>query len=453
MPKSPQRNHPRANGSFGVGSPELLAVLLVFTVFNVLGGFFQQNIDVNHGLGWDGEEYHHYAQQIARHEPVRGYEPRIGRLGTCFLAAFSGSQDLKTGFLVVNLEANLLIVVLLELWLSFWIWDRKIRILLNVLFQANWLGPVRFVWFYPILTDHWALVWFLLGSMIAVRYRDSWPGIMGVALISFIGSFFRETILILPLAYLFLGAEKETSITSFFKGVPARAFPIFCFVMGRILLSSSVGLVDDFPPGNFAGRTHPFDIFEEMRLHLTGLDPWRYLLSWFTAYGVVLFIPLMGLPGSLAFLWKDAFLSVSAATYLVLSTLGGTDWERYFIWFSPWVLLWVGSAMEQGLVILQRGWGVALFVILQILSLRLFWTTPAQNALPLAGDIHSFLTSWGEPLNYTCLLSFYAPWTLVRARLLQYLVLGTLLWAVEHYLRQRPGPRTGRSARRAVRGR
>jgi hypothetical protein len=200
--------------------------------------------------------------------------------------------------------------------------------------------------------------------------------------------------------------------------------------MSRLIIHRSIHLVDVYPLGNVSGRDHPYRFFEESIFFIRHLDPSRFLLAWFIAFGVVLLPPLLR-PAILAKVFRgDWFFSVCFLLYPCGSVIGGVDFERYFLWCSPFVLVLIGMAFEEPAPLLNRGWTLVGIGVLQAISQRFFWTVPLQfPMLDRLGPFH-FLTSWGGEVTYTSLLSSYMERPIFLVLSLEYGLLFILFWVL-----------------------
>lgn len=406
---------------------EFLWTIGIFLAINFVSALYQHQININRGLGWDGVEYFNYAKQMARHQGILGYAPKVWRLGTPFLAVHSGCEDLGTGFLATNIVANLLVVSLLPFWFAFWVKDRRIRILLSLIFQVNWVGPVRMVWFYPCIVDHWPVV-FLLASLITMaRYGQSIRSSWMVGALGFTGIFFKETLWIIPIAFLFLPASKPKGAGALIGQWILKFLPLILTAMGSWFLHHLVSLDPSFEPRNLSGRTVPFDYATEALDYFSRFRPGPWILAWFGAFGPILSVLFMSPIKVWLFLRANLFLLFVVLVLTILSIPGGADYERYFMLFSPVVFLLVGIVFVSGSVLKNKLFFVVLLSTTQIISQRMFWPTPGAIYDPAGEKPWVFLTFWGKDVGYTDLLAFYESNNVVFLRSIQYFVLAFLL--------------------------
>jgi uncharacterized integral membrane protein len=198
------------------GFLEMVIILAVFFVTNIASQVFQLHITYNNGQSFDGVFYYRVAYQFSKRIKPSSEAPFVYRLGTPFLVSVFFKNDLLFGFKPVNITANLLSTILLVFWLRFHLSDWRIRTLLVILFITQWHGPVRFTYYDPAFTDPWLFVFLLIG-LIGIQkikvlsensknyiVKSSLIGIGLLGLISFIGVVFREAVLIIPFALIFI---------------------------------------------------------------------------------------------------------------------------------------------------------------------------------------------------------------------------------------------------------
>lgn len=409
---------------------EIFLVLGVFLSINLVSSWAQREIGVNNGIGYDGIVYYQMANDFHDHITPSQEPPFVFRVGLPLLACWLDSADIKRGFFLANLLANFVIVVLLFFWLGIWIQDWKLRLLLNILFQANWIGPVRFVWFYPTLTDNWAVAFILAGLLVlSSGFKEAWKSVL-LAFLGFVGVFFREVIFVIPIAFLLTGWKQ----TPFSIGrIIFRPIPILTTLAGWWLVHQSFLVNIIRKPG------HGFYTFyHTAETHFWGYPEFhKWLLAWFSAFGPAIGFLLIRPGISFDFLKRHWAIMIVFAELIFLSWLGGSDYERFFCWLSPIVWLLLGLTLESSRDFLKRKWLAVVFLGLQLLSERSFWAIPnfTRTRLCPLSDCKVLLTLFGDHVDYLDLQSWYEDPAVRMVRMIQYflvlVVMGiTYYWGV-----------------------
>ncbi len=399
---------------------ELFAVLSIFILMNIVNSITQKATTNNNGQGWDGVYYYQLAQQISEHKRPEAPSPLVFRVGTSFLAAMADAHNLVRGFFIVNFIASLLIVVLLSLWLGCWIKDWKIRLLVSLIFQTNWICPVRFVWFYPVLTDYWPIVFILASLILAAKGRDLLKTSMGVALLSALGILFREFVFVVPLSYLFVGWRLNSPWKSLWTNFFLKILPLSVSVLIWYILRHSVSIVSD----SYGFAKEAMICFSEPE----NLPMW--FLSFLSVYGPALSAILVAPKTVFNFFKENLNLLAMLGAVLILSRLGGYDYERFMIWASPIVYLIIGVALDSKPKIFSFRWAIIVLLALQAFSQRLFWTIPADGG----GDTPCFLAHLGNDASYLSLYSWYESSGMVHQRIIEYLSVFSFFMLAEIFL-------------------
>lgn len=419
--------------------PELLIVIIVYLAVNLLTARYQKVITYNEGAGWDGKEYVTVARQFARSQTPAARTPFVHRLGTPFVVSRLFPDDILHGFLQVNRVAGAVLTLLMLLWLHLYLRNWKVRMLLIILFITQWHNWIRFVYFYPAHVDPWTQV-FILAGLILLHFRNRMSLNRQVALLSLltaVGVFFRETVLIIPLVFLFLHfpwqqlpdlweelrdeVRRLEPVPTIGKNLFRRAISWFRSVDYRIYLPLLPGLVGIFICKIIARPTTHSSFFNAALYWLYIKSPMVYLHSFFTAFGPLVVLFLFRWKKSFQFLKEENFHLIFFLIILVLAYIGGEDMYRFFYWAVPIVFVVLGKLLEKDHLLTgllsRSSLLVAALVVLQAVSQRLFWTVPDYPPdgdkffpvfLTILSSKGSFLKLhfiWTEP-KYA-LLSFY----------------------------------------------
>jgi hypothetical protein len=264
----------------------------------------------------------------------------------------------------------------------------------------------------------------LLGLLILAGKRTG-PGVVGaVAVLGFLGVFFREVLFSIPLSFLFMGWEGLGSLPLFFRSLRLNWVPLAAAVVGWGILTRYV--VQEVTYFNGYQSSIPF-LGAAWYSFLNGsLTQWY--LAWMTVFGPCLYLVLARGPRIVSFFRGYPALGVYSLSMVVLSVAGGHDTERFLVWLSPMVFLFVGLALEEAGPFLKNRTVLLILFALQVLSERCFWTIPTDEPIPRSfTDLWILLSPLGKGCRYLDLYSWYAPGFIVQQRILQYLLVGAVV--------------------------
>ncbi len=400
-------------------------------LLNLSFASFQPVNRSNGGLAYDGQHYYAMARQTPRDLPPRGAAPFVYRIGTPFLAAaLAKTQDwvIAAGFDRVNLAANLLTVILLTVWLRRHVADAVGRVLVVVFFMVEPHSPMRFAYYYPIYVDPAALM-FLVGGLLGLDWFAARPGFtraVGLATLISVGVAFREVVLVIAVAMLFVPSPGWMA--------RARSFvwlPLACGTIVLVAIHAWAIALDT--PSNYT-------TLGEVRRWLSEKSVTQYILAWFLVFGPLLVLPFCYGKASVRLLinrpdWL-AYLTVLAT----LAWVGGSDTERLVVFASPVVYLLIASGLGW-MGIAATSPVMAVFVLAQLISSRIFVPIGGPAAPPVVGT-----TEWNRTASqinwvstYDSLWSQFCGSEAIAAYLLWYGVLGAgvvaFVWSGR---RQRP---------------
>jgi hypothetical protein len=360
---------------------ELGLVLLAFVAVSTFSWRFQKRIDAHGGRGWDGTFYCVMAECFVRHVPVEAHKPFVFRVGEAYLAARLSPRDVLRGFFIVNLLCALSTVVLLQLWFRGSIASLGWRLAMNLLFQLHWLGPVRFNWYYPALTDP-AVYPFLLGGLLLLRHPRALPGApLFYAALTAAGVAFREVMLLLPLLALVPPSLRRWPTRR--EIVTALTFALPAAVAGALVtwrIHASVHALGGF------------DFYRTARGLLLGRRPVEVLIGWLDTFGPLVFLLLLRATVVWRVVRDDARVLALLLAIVGLTWVGGTDIERFAIWGAPAVLLLVGAVGERDAARFAPFKYAALG--LTLLAFRALVVIPRASKGPCYG-LQEALSMWG----------------------------------------------------------
>jgi len=399
---------------------DLLCAIGLFMAVNALAMAFQQPITWNDGWGFDdGIFYQQVADQFAHGRPIVGQAPFVYRIGTPVLAAVLAPGNLMLGFKLCNVLANLAATVLMVIWLRRHVPSPALRVGLVALFLTHWLGPVRSVWFYPAISDPWLFA-FLFGGLILIdRYRASGSrrDLLLLAALSFVGSAFREVVLVVALALPFAHGPllPWRGVPAFLRQLrPLTFLPLAAGLLGLLLVRRYVAQENDYA---FAATALGW---------LYAKPPATLLLGVFNAFGPLLFLIVWNWRGAWRHLTMNQHLLVYLAAMVMLAWMGGMDNERLMYWCMPVVYLLLARAVVDLGPTLRSAGLLALLLAGQSLAHRLWWTTPDF----VRDDTTSswlLLAPLGAHVRYLDLLSFHMGHPRCLLTLAQYALFGLVV--------------------------
>lgn len=185
---------------------DIIISLLLLLAVNLISYKFQDRITLHHGQGWDGVFYYSMAEQFAQGHFPAEQAPFVYRIGPSYVAAILDSNNIVNGFLISDIITGVLTTILLVIWFRHFFSEWWLRVLLITLFLVHWIGPVRFSYYHPVYNDPWAFVFTISGflflkKMIEIR---SLVTLAALSVLLFVGVFFRETVGLVALSFLFI---------------------------------------------------------------------------------------------------------------------------------------------------------------------------------------------------------------------------------------------------------
>jgi len=405
---------------------EIGLVIAIFALTSLVSAFRQKQNTFDEGLAWE-RPYYTMAGEFARHEPIATMSPYVYRVGTPWLVSLISPGDLFRGFRIVNTTGSFLASIVLLFWLSGYIKDWRLRVLLVTLFLIQWDAPPRYMYHSPVHVDAWYFVFALVGLIAIRRYqeRPSLPLLGGLIALSFVGTLFREIVMIVPIA--FLAAHQPFSIVGSpedrhmkFRLPPlSHWLPFFSGAAAFVLLH------------RFCHQTDSYSFLATILDFLYGKPVIGYIQAWFLAFGPVLFIIIYDWKKAGAFLGEHQTFILFLATGAWLGFFGGTDTERLLYWSMPGVYVLLGLAIEHRHAVLSR-WPVALtFILGQLMTSRILWTTPDYpTSYP-----HTFpvLQQFGSHVQFLDLFSYHGFRTKELLSIVELTIYGVaILWAMRH---------------------
>jgi hypothetical protein len=364
----------RMTGKARTAALEFGAIALLFLVVSALSAFYQRVTLLRY---WDADEYYWMAVLMQKDAPVIGSAPWVYRIGTPWLASFAPKPRIANAvpFFVINIASAIASALLLAIWLRRFVRSSFVRVLLVVLFIAAWHAPTRFVYYYPMYVDPLFIAFMMLGVLLVDATRHGAPERAApvLTLVSFLGTLCRESMLLVPLAFLCVHNPLSAG-----KG---RWRPVRDTVAALAPLAASVLALAYVRAVAFP--TEPYSASAEALAMVRKKPVFTWILAWFITFGPgVLAVICFDGRRARRFLQERPHLAFHLAACGLLGFFGGTDTERILIWSMPVIYALAGQALERHAAILKNAPLVIVLVIAQAVSARIFWPIPSPKYDP-----------------------------------------------------------------------
>ena len=339
---------------------------LAFVVISVYSAHVQQITLTRFG---DGDEYFFAAEQMAAHQTIRAETPYLYRIALPWLVAHTFPQRIEFGFRLYNTIAAFAGPMLLLAWLRRFGVRAEIAALTSVLYIADWIGPARFLYYYPIYVDPPFIALCMWGLLIVdgLRRRFSWPRTIGLAVLCALGGAVRETMLLVPIAFLFANVtfDRQPGEQARIPRI-ARVLPL----AATALVVALCHLIPAEPRRQLSALENAFYLFNEKPL-------FTLPLAFFMTFGPVLAIVLYDWRRVRDLVMKHFYLVVFFGGCFAGGYVGGHETERYLIWASPVVFLLIAQALERhGAALVRSAWMFVALVGAQALGEHVFFGIP-----------------------------------------------------------------------------
>jgi hypothetical protein len=373
---------------------ELVVIAVVFAITTLLSYHYQTAV-----VAWNdcppggGEDLVNLAGKIAQHAPLTGAAPYVYRVGTPALVAwlFPGllPDRALAGFLIVNLVAAGLGVLLLDVWLAMHVRDWRIRTTLVVAFIAMWHAPPRLIFYYPATTDPWLFVFLMAGLIGLERYANTGrlDTLLVLTVLVFGGVFFKEVMVVVGVAALFASPVISPPSARSARISWARLAPLAGSAVALLIVRL------------FVFQHNPFSFRGAVVDNIVSKSPFTYLLAWFIAFGPMVALLVFDWRRSLSYLRERQHLAAFGAAIAVLAWIGGSETERILSWAMPVVLALIGRVIEANSQAFDSVPLVTTFAFGQLLAERVFWPIPSPSLgvpeftihQPLAAIVYSVI--------------------------------------------------------------
>jgi hypothetical protein len=348
---------------------ELLLFILVLAAFCFVTMYSHRSQHVTLTRFGDGDEYFFAAEQLAAGDTVRAEAPYVYRIGLPWLVARLFPHDIAFGFLALNVVCAASITMLLLVWLRSFSATAGTRAVIALMFIASWLGPARFVHFYPIYVDPPFMLFALVGLMVIDRIRGqvSWRGVVVLSIVCFIGTLFRETMIFVAFAF----AVVNVGFGHLDKDVPKMSIIHRALPLIACAVAIAICRMQPFEPRRSLSAV-------ENALYLFGRKPLFTLpLAAFITFGPVVALAAYDWRQGRRLLAQHSYLMVYTGGCFVAGYVGGHETERYWIWAAPVVYVLIAKSIERHRkALLSNAWVFVALVAAQGLSERVLWSIP-----------------------------------------------------------------------------
>lgn len=338
-----------------------LAALLT-TVYSVTQATWEDR-----GIRWDATEYLAMAHQFVAGEGFVAAAPFVYRLGFPVLAAVISPTDPVAGMRVVSVASGLVSVLLMWRWLLGFRMSSVLRIALVALFAMQFHGPLRFGIFFSTVTYSLAWVFLLLGLILfreaARRPRRSPLLTIAILATCFTGTLVRETMIIVPLAMLFMRTR------------PARAQGRYLIVALCALASCLTAL---WATRLVAEPTGDYEFVTTAVGWVGTKSVLEMAAALFLTFGPMLAVLAVNPRATLAFLERNRELAALMAIAATLAVAGGTNTELFWYWAAPAVLAATGVLLTIQAEAFLRPVLALLLLAAQLVSERFFLSIPLE---------------------------------------------------------------------------
>lgn len=407
------------------------AVVLVVTLVSLLAADRLQRFTLP--PQWDALEYVTMARQAGRGEAMRASEPFGFRVAWPWVVGRTHAGDEVTGFRRLNAAAVIATALALPSWfLAVGVRSARIRLLLILLWLAEWHGPARFLFFSPTLIDAPSMLCLVLGLLNIERYRAAPSGVSlaGVTLVSTAGALCRESMILIPLAFLFVENPVGRDFRAMVRITPdrlLRLIPLLAAVTSVVAIRMLVHPVESV----YSTAAVAVDMIRSK-------SPLAMCLGLFVTFGPVITLVAYDWRRAWAFLTSHQTGAVVLAASIGLAYVGGTDTERILFWSAPVVYALIGRAILAHWRSLSHAFVLVALTIAQLVSARLVLDIPPPSSAGALLDRQHLLSASNAYAvldrllaidgHYFNLWSFFAgqPWQSVQ--LASYLAFSFALW-------------------------
>jgi hypothetical protein len=364
------------------------AVVIAFVVISLYSFYVQTIVLTRFG---DGDEYFFAAEQMAAGQTIRAEVPYAYRIALPWLVARTFPERIELGFRIYNTAAAAAGTALLLMWLRAFGIRPGVAALTTLLYVANWIGPARFLYYYPIYVDP-PFIAFSMGALLLIeslRRRFTWARTGALSALCFLGGSIRETMILAPIAFVFANVGRRRVCGEGEEDAPipliARLLPLACGAIAVVLCRQ----VPVAPRRTLSAVENAIYLFHDKPL-------FTLPLALFMTFGPVLAVVFHDWRAARDVVRRHAYLAVFFASCFAAGYVGGHETERYLIWAAPVVYLLIATALQNhGEALMRSAWVFVALAGAQLAAEHVFFGIPDPS---FAVADFSTLTTIGEKI-------------------------------------------------------
>ncbi len=388
---------------------EISLILIVFILVNIQSIFYQSQISYNNGQGWDGVEYYKTAQAFKDNIKPLAKAPFVYRIGTPYLAQLTSPSDINFGFKSINIFANIIVLLLFYFIISYFSNNSFLKIIFPIFYIIQFLGPIRFTYYYPIHSDSIALI-FLFGGIL-IQLKEIKNQYIYLSILGFVGIYFREIAIIPSLVFMLMNLKNNN-----YKKIEFKNYFPFLMVFASMF---SIKLI--------ASQSNTYQSYNAAFDYLYNKSIIMYIHSILIAFGPILLV-LLYLKIRNKFYYdieKKNVIKLYIYLLFILAFIGGSDTERLVYWSAPFVFGFIAFQIDKNILLNHNKFLISILILLQIYSSRIFFIIPDYPSnLP---HIYPFLTQFGNNFQYLDLFAFHSDNKVRLVGFVSYLILAILI--------------------------
>ena len=407
----------------------ILGICLIFIIFYFVT---QPTATYKNGIFLDAKQYFDMAKRSGSEWPMWGIKPFVYRIGLPWLVGQLADESIFMGFKCANVTFGILTLVVFILFLKELFAQWWVVALLSLLFTVNIHSPFRFNLFYPMMTDAPMLFFSACIMYLSIRQDPySWHVTTLMTVLSFLGTLFRETVLLAPITVCLADMIRNTGLRLRPLQILYRSLPVLAG-MTSILITHKIVIAEG---------AYTFSNQAMRMLHFHFEHPLIYLLTPWATYGVVFFLPIIFFHTHIwHFCKKYPILPIYAIGCFLLTLIGGYHGVRFMFWGYISILPLIGVTLENLISRYSRGITISLLLFMtvaQVLSMNPFGMIPDIPRLK-APDVPAFyvLFPYGEHAHYNHLAPHTMSHILRHRMLYQYLLIGVCLFLARIAMRR-----------------
>lgn len=380
----------------------LLGIVLLYAAT------YQRPIAKNDGKGWDGATYFSIAEQFQSGLNVSGPGPFCYRILTPLAVGKLFPGDLMRGFFFVNLVGVVLSTNAIWIFLqshSRALQTTLINLSLVAYYVLLWNAPPRFHFFYPCSIEPWFAFFAVLALVSFPNRRGSntWLAKTIFVIVCFLFPMLREVgAVVCCCAFLKPGPFVYRRKQIYFS--PRRLNMLA--VLGFIAIIGSI-----FVTRTIADQTNSYSYLYEVSVLLYQFRPVPFVHAWYYTFGLLLLVSICDWRPCLVLLYRHQHLTALMVCLVILSIIGGGDYEKFIHWLAPALLLVISKSLDSQWQRVTRPLVAVPLVAALLLTARIPYTVPdGSTAERTPKPILAVQSSHGNPLHLT---AYYGGYTRV----------------------------------------